>query len=95
MELKRQHEGQRYSFSILRTHHDFKFPLLTLMLYYMSSSRCRDGKAPWRYTSRPHSSQLCEPSKPKYLFMQGCSMLSLASREGDLNDLLVHPHCSS
>lgn len=35
-----------------------------------------------------------EPRESKYLFMQGCSMLSLARRGSDWNDLLVRPHCS-
>lgn len=35
-----------------------------------------------------------EPRESKYLFMHGCSMLSLARRGSDWNDLLVRPHCS-
>lgn len=56
---------------------------------------CHDGKAPWRYTMWPHSSQWCEPSEPRYLFLQDCSTLSSDTRIGDLNELLVHPCCTS
>lgn len=37
------------------------------------------------------SSRWREPRESKYLFMQGCSMLSLARRGSDWNDLLVSP----
>lgn len=40
------------------------------------------------------SSRWREPRESKYLFMHGCSMLSLARRGSDWNDLLVRPHCS-
>ncbi len=56
---------------------------------------CHDGEAPWRCTMRSHSSQWSELSEPRYRFVQDCSTLSSAASKGDLNDLLVHPRCTS
>lgn len=53
---------------------------------------CHNSKASWKSTMWPHWSQWCEP---RYIFLQGCSTLSSATKIGDLNELLVNPHCTS
>lgn len=92
----------RLEIFFLKPHQHFRMtrlqtgPILTLMACIIWASHiCHDGKTPWRCTLWPYSSQWCEPSEPRYLFLQDCSTLSSATRVGDLNELLVHPQSTS